>query len=305
MFTIHAPNTVSASQSNLFRRKLKNKLIQILDAESKLSVLMADCTKAAGDLSRSHLCGSTAATCFAEALAAVSLLGAETAQKDETVTLRLDCSGPLEGFLVESTADFTLRGYTKKKILNDFDGSDAPEDSRVFGENGTFEIIRSRPGAILSSGSVAVAFGGKPAVACGIDAYFTQSLQRRVRTAFAAASGDDGVPVYARGVLVECAPDGDEKKFAEVAELFDNGSAMKMLASEMISARTLLKKLGLAKAGIRRTNQVSFACRCSAQRARDMLAALSSEERAQLPSVIDITCHMCGRTWSIPNGVQF
>ncbi len=284
---------------------MNNELIQILDKESKLSVLMVDCTKASGDLSRSHLCGPTAATCFAQALAAVALLGAETGQKEETVTFRLDSSGPLEGFLVEATADGTLRGYTKKKILNDFDGLGVAKDSQVFGETGTFEIIRSIPGSILSSGSVAVRFGEKGAIACGLDAFFTQSLQRRVRSAFAAASGDDGVPIYAKGMLVECAPDGDVKKFNEVAELFDNCEAMKMLSTNAVSERTILKKLGLANAEIRKRNQISFACRCSAQRARDMLAALSSEERAQLPSVIDVTCHLCGRTWSIPNGVEF
>jgi hypothetical protein len=30
-----------------------------------------------------------------------------------------------------------------------------------------------------------------------------------------------------------------------------------------------------------------------------MLAALSPEERAALPPTIDITCHMCGRTFTV------
>ena len=271
--------------------------IQALDSATKLSVVLCDCTAAAGALARAHLSGPTASHYLAQALAGVTLLGAETSQDEETVTFRLDCPGPLGGFLVEATAAGTLRGYTKQKILNDFDGLGAPKDAQVLGESGTFEIIRSIPGAILASGAVAV--GKKVGVADGLDAFFAQSLQRRVRTAVAAAAGDDGVPVYARGALVECPPDGDAAAFAAVAEAFASGAVQKALASATVSARTLLKKIGLPHAEVRGTTPLSFACRCSAERAEAMFAAIPEAERAALPPQLDVTCHMCGRTWTV------
>ena len=271
--------------------------IQILDPATKLSAVLCDCTAAAGALARGHLSGPTASHYLAQALAGVALLGAETSQDEETVTFRLDCPGPLGGFLVEATAAGTLRGYTKQKILNDFDGLGSPQDAKVLGESGTFEIIRSIPGAILASGAVAV--GKKVGVADGLDAFFAQSLQRRVRTAVAAAAGDDGVPVYARGALVECPPDGDAAAFAAVAEAFASGAVQKALASGTVSARTLLKKIGLPHAEVRGTTPLSFACRCSAERAEAMLAAIPEAERAALPPQLDVTCHMCGRTWTV------
>ena len=282
---------------------MNDERIQALDPETKISVVLCDCTAAARDLARAHLSGPTASHYLAQALAGASLLGAETSQDEETVTFRLDCPGPLGGFLVEATAAGTLRGYTKLKILNDFDGLGAPKDVQVLGETGTFEIIRSVPGEILASGVVAVAAGEAAVrghmVAQGLDAFFVQSLQRRVRTAVAAAAGDDGVPVYARGALVECPPDGDVAAFETVAEVFASGAVQKALASGTVSARTLLKKLGLPHAEIRRTDPLSFACRCSAERAEAMLAAIPEAERAALPPQIDVTCHMCGRTWTV------
>ena len=305
---------------------MNDERIQALDPATKLSVVLCDCTAAAGALARGHLSGPTASYYLAEALAGVALLGAETSQDEETVTFRLDCPGPLGGFLVEATAAGTLRGYTKQKILNDFDGLGSPKDAKVLGETGTFEIIRSIPGAILASGAVAVAaprrglsarsasgpyqgsqMVGSPRrgdrsetfVAQGLDAFFAQSLQRRVRTAVAAAAGDDGVPVYARGALVECPPDGDSAAFEAVAETFASGVVQKALASGTVSARTLLKKLGLPHAEVRSTTPLSFACRCSAERAEAMLAAIPEAERAALPPQLDVTCHMCGRTWTV------
>ena len=271
--------------------------IQALDPATKLSVVLCDCTAAAGALARAHLSGPTASHYLAQALAGVTLLGAETSQDEETVTFRLDCPGPLGGFLVEATAAGTLRGYTKQKILNDFDGLGAPKDAQILGESGTFEIIRSVPGTILASGAVAI--NDKIGVANGLDAFFAQSLQRRVRTAVAAAAGDDGVPVYARGALVECPPDGDAAAFESVAAAFESGAVQKALAAASVSSRTLLKKLGLPHAELRRTDPISFACRCSAARAEAMLAAIPEAERAALPPQLDVTCHMCGRTWTV------
>ena len=280
---------------------MKDELVQILDPSTKIAVTCADCTSAAAQLSRGHLSGPAAAHYLAQALAGVALLGAEASQDDETVTFRLDCPGPLGGFLVECTAAGTLRGYTKKKLLDEFDGMGAPKDSEVLGATGTFEFIRSIPGHILSSGTVATAWSSA-AVAAGLDAYFDQSLQRRVRTAVASAVGDDAVPLYARGLLAECPPDGDAAAFADVAAAFERGDAAKALASGAASPRTLLKKLGLPRAEIRRTSPLSFACRCSADRAAAMLASIPAAERASLPPTLDVTCHMCGRTWTVKTG---
>lgn len=271
------------------------------DSASRIAVTLCDCTAAAAALARAHLSGPTAAHTLAQALAGVSLLTPDLAADDETVTFRLTCPGPLEGFLVEATAAGTLRGYTKKKILDDFDGLGTPKDAQVLGANGTFEVIRSAPGAIRASGTVAVPLGGR-AVAAGLDAFFAQSLQRRVRTAVAAAAGDDGVPLFARGAAAECPPDGDAAAFARVADVFASGAATKALGGASVSPRTFLKKIGLPHAEIRAAHPLSFACRCSAERAAATLAALPPDERAALPDTLDVTCHMCGRTWTMPNG---
>jgi len=278
---------------------MKDVLTIALDAQTKLAVTAADCTSAAASLARAHLSGPVASHYLAQALAGAALLGSECSEDDETVTLRLDSPGPLGGFLAEATVQGTLRGYTKKKVLDDFDGLGAPNDRAVLGDSGTFEVIRSVPGRILGSGAVAVEIERRQAVAAGLDAYFSQSLQRRVRTAIVSAAGDDGVPVYARGLMVECPPDGDADAFARVTDAFSSGTAAKALAAAAVSFRTLLRKLGLPQAEMRLTKPLSFACRCSAERAAATLAALPPAERASLPPEVDITCHMCGRTWTV------
>jgi len=66
-----------------------------------------------------------------------------------------------------------------------------------------------------------------------------------------------------------------------------------------VASRNILKQLGLEKAELKKTTPLRFACRCSPERALSTLAALSDEERKSLPPTIDITCHMCGKTFTV------
>jgi redox-regulated HSP33 family molecular chaperone len=61
----------------------------------------------------------------------------------------------------------------------------------------------------------------------------------------------------------------------------------------------MLLQMGLEGAVLKSSTPLEFACRCSPERAAAMLNALDEKERAELPSEIDITCHMCGRTFTV------
>lgn len=276
---------------------MKDSRIEYFDANLRIGAVIVDASSAATALAGAHLSGPTAAGVLGSALAGAALLGSEMDLVDETVTWRLDCDGPIGGFLVECTAAGTLRGYTKRKILSDFDGVRVPGAGELFGESGRFEVIRSVPGKILASGSVEVSpvsFSG------GLDGYFNKSLQRRVVTAVAGASGDDPAEgVLSRALMVECAPDGDVDAFAEIAANFSGGTIEEALKSPATGARTLLGKIGLRGAEKRRESEIKFECRCSPDRAKAVLAALQPDERESLPPEIDVTCHMCGRTWTV------
>ena len=248
------------------------------DKDAKVAVTIVDVTSAAQELCRGHLCGPTAAHYLTEALASVALLGAEMSEKDETVILQAKCSGPLGGYNVECTAAGTLRGYTEKKILDGFDGLGKPKDRMVLGDQ-QIQVTRSVPGKILSQG-----------ISTSIDGYFAGSLQRKACIRTEVAVSDEVEVLEARGILVEDMPDAKgELKCCHVADP----------KSLSVASRNILKQLGLEGAELRKTTPLKFACRCSPDRAIQMLAALSDEEKKSLPPTIDITCHMCGKTFTV------
>ena len=245
------------------------------DATRKVAVTMVDVTSAAQELARGHLAGPTSAYFLTKALAAVALLASETGEKDESVSIQMKCKGPLGGFNVECTSDGCLRGYTERKILDDFDGVSKPDAKKVVGER-QLQVTRSVPGRIISQG-----------ISNSLDGYLAGSLQRKACIYLEAAVSDEVEILEARGVMVESLPDSTASVTDYVPEKLS------------VSSRAILKQLGLERAELRRTSPLKFACRCSPDRAVAMLGALSEEERASLPPSIDITCHMCGRTFTV------
>lgn len=264
---------------------MKNVREEWYDKDAKVAVTIVDVTDAAQALARGHLCGPTSAHFLAKALAAAALLGSETEAADETVILQMKCKGPLGGFNVECTAAGTLRGYTEKKVLDEFDGAGTPDPKKVVGER-QIQITRSVPGRILSQG-----------ISNSLDGYLTGSLQRKASIHLEAAVNDEVEILEARGVMIEALPDAPAESSHYLVSLDE--PIRKGGAAIAASSRNILEKIGLPHAELRKTAPLSFACRCSPDRAIATLAALSDEEKAALPPTVDITCHMCGKTFAV------
>lgn len=248
------------------------------DPKAKVAVTIVDVKEAATALVRGHLSGPTAGKFLAEYLAGAALLGAEMSDKDESVSVQMKCTGPLGGLNVECTAAGTLRGYTEKKTLDLFDGMGAVKSKDVLGSV-QLQITRSIPGHILSQG-----------ISSSFDGYLAGSLQRKACIRLEAAVSDEVEILEAKGVMVEDMPD-------HVGELVS--CKLDTLKTINVSSRNILDHLGLWTAELKKTTPMKFACRCSPERAIAMLGALSEEEKASLPDTLDITCHMCGRTFSV------
>lgn len=257
------------------------------DATSRVAVTFVDVATAAQDLARAHLSGPTSAHCLARALAAAALLGSEVSEADEVVSVQMKCQGPLGGFNVECAADGALRGYTERKTLDGFDGFGTFDDRKVIGQR-QVQVTRSVPGRIVSQG-----------ISSSLDGFLAGSLQRRAAIYLEASVTDEVEVLEARGMLVEALPDAAE---SAVGQFVTRPAELAKPGWLAVSPRTLLGRLGLGKAELRRTSPLRFACRCSPARAAAMLGALGPVERSALPASIDVTCHMCGRTFTVNTG---
>jgi molecular chaperone Hsp33 len=277
--------------------KVADSLTSAFSPSAKIKLVYVEVTDSARELERSHLCGPTAGLIQAEALAGVALLGAELAQPEETVTMRLRVSGPVGGVLVEANVDGGLRGYTQVKVMNELDACEELDVSAALGELAEIQIDRSVPGKILSSAAADVS---PASVMKGLEQYFRQSLQRQVLVQISALAYG-GFIDGARGLLLECLPDGDREAFGRMMRLVEDGTVLECLEASA-SARTIGETLGLNDCVFQPPKPLRFECSCSATRVEGMLAGMPKDDlkamiREDRPA--QIYCHMCGKGYQV------
>jgi molecular chaperone Hsp33 len=265
---------------------MENSRQEWYDAEKRVAVTIVDVKAAAQALARGHLSGPASAYCLSKALAAVALLGGECSAEDETVMLQMKCKGPLGGFNVECTTSGTLRGYTERKVLDDFDALGRYDDRLIIGER-QIQVTRSVPGKILSQG-----------VSTSLDGYLAGSLQRRACIYLEAEVSDEVEILEARGIMVESLPDSSWSVSDNTAAVYEDMRKKKggVLA---VSPRKILGKIGLSGAELKKTTPLSFACRCSPERAAALVSSMNPADLESSGEKLDITCHMCGRVYTV------
>ncbi len=263
----------------------------------RLALTYVEVSDSARELEQNHLCGPTAGLIQSEALAGVALLGQELSDPDETITFRLDVDGPIGGFLMEANGKGDLRGYTRVKVLNEFDGLDEPDISQALGEHGTVEIIRSKPGLLEDCARAEV---NPPSVARALEQYYGASLQRQVAIRLATLDANNYI-CTARGLLLECMPDGDKGRFDRAKAYFEDSTILSFL-EENIPLSEICKLLGMDKPVYSEPMPLRFACHCSVKRVEAMLACLSIPELTAMieeGNPAQIYCHLCGKGYSI------
>ncbi|MBM4164099.1 MAG: Hsp33 family molecular chaperone HslO [Lentisphaerae bacterium] len=265
---------------------------------AKVRLVYAEVTDSSRALEQNHLSGPTAGLALAEALTAVALLGADLNAPDETIVLRMQLSGPLQGLLVEMAADGALRGYTNVKVLDAFDGRDDHVSEDAFGERGDVQIIRSVPGRMISQAAFMIS-PASPLAA--VEGYLARSLQRPSVVQIASLEYGGSVDL-ARGILVERLPDGDPREFARITALVADGTALEALECGS-SAKDWCETVGLADIRLDPPRPLAFRCRCSLERVESLLGALTAGEIAELVRAAhptQIYCHMCGKGYEVP-----
>lgn len=270
---------------------------------AKLQFIHVEVTDAARALEQSHLCGPTASLVLAESLAGVALLGSELTEPEETLTLRLRVTGPVQGVLVEVCQGGGLRGYTDRKVIGDLDDREEMDTSEAFGDHADAQLIRSVPGRILAHANVET----RPAsVRATVEQYCRQSLQRRAAVQIAAVAYGGSLDV-ARGLLVWALPDTPPGAFERLSARFaDDTAAEELEASDSLAE--CAKALGIDDLQCEPSRPLRFACRCSRERVASMLAGLSVSELGEMAGQsgsATVCCHMCGKGYEIrPDEIQ-
>ena len=284
--------------------KSMDQIISLYCPESKVKLVFANVTDTARTLERNHLCGPIAGIVQAELVGGAALMGTLLDTQGQSISLRVQLpEGLLGGATVECAYGYTIRGYTRRKVLPDLDDNDDPDETlfdRAMGRSAHCAVIRSDAHGGTSNAVFDLNYKDRLTTTDIVEEYFNTSLQRRALVQLSAAS-KLGYVECAHALLCDFLPEATNEEFNRISAIFDSGDVQDALDAGK-GPEDIAALLGLGTPNTPEEHPVSFFCPCSSDRVVTMLKTLPKadlEEMAAADKPTEIYCHMCGKCYTI------
>ncbi|HEY9071590.1 MAG TPA: Hsp33 family molecular chaperone HslO [Candidatus Ozemobacteraceae bacterium] len=272
-------------------------LLHAYSPRNKIFLSIADVTETARQLEQMHLSGPTAGRFLGEGLVAAALLSTEISEADERISFQLQVDGPVGGCMFDVSTTGTMRGYTHKKLFNEFDGQDTCDMKSILGSYGRLTVIRSnRRGAIDQQQVQSCPADVRSALA----SYFNIVLRRPVAIELVSNSVNATV-ARASGARIERTRDADVEQFVPLLERFNDRSIRELLANSA-DITTYQKLLGLDDLRVLISRELRFGCGCSYEKVVASVGMLGVNELRDIVEKKEaqtVTCHFCGNTYIV------
>lgn len=278
-------------------------LIQATTADATIRLIAAVTTNLVDEARRRHGASPTASAALGRTLTGALLLG-RTFKDLEYVTVRFDCKGPIGGIVAEASAHSTVRGYVKNPSAH------APLNAR--GKLDVSGIVGGGMVYVIREAGYEIGFmkepyyGSAPIVSGEIAEDLTHylSVSEQINSAVSLGvfvESEQERVTAAGGFLVQVMPGAEEETAATIERSISSAPHVTtMIRSGADAAGILRSALGDMPFEVLETHAVEFRCKCSYERALNIVAALGSEEVTDMlvkDKGAELTCHFCSSVY--------
>jgi molecular chaperone Hsp33 len=272
----------------------RDRLYNFLLADGAMRGVIMNGTRMINEMRANHKLGILETLVLGRAYLGAGLMSADL-KSDDRISLKIDCSGPINGLVVEANAFGEVRGFLKKvpipldKPMESFDLS-------PFFKAGFLLVTKYLQDAKQPfTGQVMLKYGN---IAKDLANYYLTSEQ--VPTAFNLSIKFDrqGQVTGAGGLFLQAMPQADDEltgnmenrvtSLPSLGEVFTEGTNPEALITEAFkdySPRFLAHR------------RIEFMCHCNPQRVRNLLTLLPIDELKDIrdngPFPVEINCHYC------------
>ncbi len=278
-------------------------LIQGAAANTTIRLLAAVTTNLVAEACDRHRTAPTASAALGRALTGTLLLG-RTFKDLEHITVRFDCRGLVGAIVAEASAHGAVRGYVKNPAAHLPPNASGKLDVKGIVGEGTLHVIREAGFEIglmkepyygsvpILSGEIAEDFAHYLAISEQINSaaslgVFVESEQERV-----AAAG---------GYLIQVMPGAEDETIAAIEKAVSSAPSVTELIRGGADASEMLQiTLGDIPFDTLETHSVEFRCKCSYERAVNIVNALGEEEVMDMlekDKGAELTCHFCNSVY--------
>lgn len=272
----------------------KDRIYKFLLADGDVRGAILHGTRMVNEMRANHELGILETLVLGRAYLGAGLMSANLKGTD-AISIKIECSGPIQGVTVEANAFGEVRGFLKNvpipidKPMEDFNLSP------FFGA-GFLSVIRTIEDAKQPfTGKIALEYGN---IAQDLANYFLKSEQ--IPTAFNLSIKYDrqGEVTGAGGLFLQAMPGADDALAAELEELVIRFPSLGEVYTDGQEPEDLIQDVFKKYAPRFLANQrVEFMCHCGPERLRRVLKMLPADELKDIrdngPFPLEMRCHYC------------
>ena len=276
------------------RAGARDRLHNFIVADGAIRGVIMNGTRMVNEMRANHELGILETLVLGRAYLGIGLMSSDLKSNDR-VSLKIDCSGPIKGLVVEANAFGEVRGFLKRVPIPIDKPMESFDLSPFFGA-GFLSVTKSIEDAKQPfTGQVMLKYGN---IAKDLANYYLKSEQ--VPTAFnlSIKFDTDGQVTGAGGLFLQAMPQADDdladsmearvKSLPSLGEVFtgeEDPQALVTTAFKDYSPRFLAN------------HRIEFMCHCNQERVRSLLTMLPIDELKDIrdngPFPVEINCHYC------------
>ncbi|MBW1699012.1 MAG: Hsp33 family molecular chaperone HslO [Deltaproteobacteria bacterium] len=291
---MHKKQLYGATLKEQLLASARDRLHNFILADGAIRGVIMNGTRMINEMRANHEFGILETLVLGRAYLGIGLMSSDLKGNDR-ISLRIECSGPIKGLVVEANAFGEVRGYLSNvpipldKPMEDFDLS-------LFFGSGVLSVTKFLEDAKQPfTGQVILKYGN---IAKDLANYYLTSEQ--IPTAFNLSIKFDksGVVTGAGGFFLQTIPDTDDETVADlerrVAGLPSLGVAF---SHETDPQQLIMNTFAKYKPRFLANRRIEFMCHCNKSRLRSIVTLLPIDELKDIrdngPFPLEIRCQYC------------
>jgi molecular chaperone Hsp33 len=276
------------------RASAKDRLHNFLLSDGAIRGVILNGTRMVNEMRANHELGILETLVLGRAYLGIGLMSANLKGAD-SISLKIECSGPIKGLTVEANAFGEVRGFLKNipipidKPMQDFNLSP------FFGA-GFLSVIRYLEDAKQPfTGQVTLEYGN---IAQDLANYYLTSEQLPTAFNLSIKYNKKGDVTGAGGLFLQAMPGADDTLAAELEEHVINFPSLGDVFTEGQESEDLIPQVFQKYAPrFLASRRIEFMCHCNPARLRNILTMLPIDELKDIrdngPFPLEMRCHYC------------
>lgn len=282
-----------------FKAAAKDKVYRFFLADKMIKGAIIHSTRMVNEMRANHELGPLETLVLGQGYIAAGLLSTGLKDKNDKVSISIQCSGPIKGMDVESNVFGEVRGFLKTRQIEIEDPAKIKYLSTLYGA-GFLTVTKYLENAPTPySGQVALEHGS---VAEDLANYFLISEQ--IPTGFKLSIHFDEKENVkgAGGIFLQALPGADPDKVIEAEKIIQGMDTLgKMFETGLEPEQIIGEQFAGLNPKMLSDQRIEFFCRCSSERMQGYLKGLSAEDREDIakngPFPLEIRCHHCNSVY--------